>query len=110
MLEIRIALLKGKHDIRGSERQDNVNQTSYPRTLSGVDGIGSQVTSMSAADRLFADTLSGATLGTAKEQRNVEALIQKALHSQRGKIGLSQRMKPWSHLRGALLHFNGNSD
>lgn len=87
-----------------------LNQTSYPRTLSGVTGIGSQVTSMSAADRLFADTLSGGTLGTAKEQRNVEALIQKAFQSQRGKIGLSQRMKPRSHLREALLHFNGNCD
>lgn len=87
-----------------------LNQTSYPRTLSGVTGIGSQVTSMSAADRLFADTLSGGMLGTAKEQRNVEALIQKAFQSQRGKIGLSQRMKPRSHLREALLHFNGNCD
>lgn len=65
---------------------------------------------MSAADRLFADTLSGATLGTVEKRRDVEALIQKALHSHRSKIGLSQRMKPRSHLREALLHFNVNYD
>lgn len=58
-----------------------MNPTSYPRTLSGMDAMGSQVTSMSAADRLFADTFSGTTLGTAEEKRNAEALIQTLLYT-----------------------------
>lgn len=49
-------------------------QTSNPRTLSGVDGMGSHVTSMSAADRLLAATLSGATLGTAEKREGVQKL------------------------------------
>lgn len=50
-----------------------MSHTSYPRTLSGREGRVSQITSISAADKLLALTLLGATLGTAKiEQKNSE--------------------------------------